>query len=320
MKHEKIIKSIKIALAAVLAITIAAELGLKYSATAGIITVLSIQNTKRETFKSAGNRTIAFLGALILSGIVFHLIGFTLPGFALYLLLFSLLCLYAGWGEAIAMDSVLITHFLTEKSMSLSLIGNETVLFIIGTTVGVLVNLHLRKRGDEFHKLSDDVDVKAKAILNQMAHLLLKKDKSGFDLGCINQLREKIDLARVCAFNNYNNALWKKDTYEIDYVEMRQQQSTVLEGIYENIKNISLLPRQAEEVANLLENIEQNYHRYNTGESLLEDLNRLLSDLKHHELPVSREEFEARAILFYILKQLERLIMLKRSFVLSHER
>ncbi|WP_313071959.1 aromatic acid exporter family protein [Lacrimispora sp.] len=320
MKHEKIIKSIKIALAAVLAITIAAELGLEYSATAGIITVLSIQNTKRETFKSAGNRTFAFLGALILSGIVFHLLGFTLPGFALYLLLFSLLCLYAGWGEAIAMDSVLITHFLSEKSMSLSLIGNETALFIIGTTVGVLVNMHLRKRGDEFKKLSDDVDIKAKAILNQMARLLLKEDKSGFDLSCINQLREKIDLARVCAFTNYNNALWKKDTYEIDYVEMRQQQSNVLEGIYENIRDISILPPQAEEVSNLLENIEQNYHRYNTGESLLEDLNRLLSDLKHHELPASREEFEARAILFYILKQLERLIMLKRSFVLSHER
>jgi uncharacterized membrane protein YgaE (UPF0421/DUF939 family) len=320
MKHENIIKSIKIALAAVLSITIAAEFGLKYSATAGIITVLSIQNTKRETFKSAGNRTFAFLGALLLSGIVFHLLGFTLPGFALYLLLFSLLCLYAGWGEAIAMDSVLITHFLSEKSMSLSLIGNETALFFIGTTVGVLVNLHLRKRGDEFQKLSDDVDKKAKEILNQMARLLLKEDKGGFDLSCINQLREKIDLARVCAFNNYNNALWKKDTYEIDYVEMRQQQSNVLEGIYENIKDISLLPRQAEEVADLLANIEQNYHRYNTGESLLEDLNRLLSDLKHHELPVSREEFEARAILFYILKQLERLIMLKRSFVLSHER
>lgn len=53
---EKVIKSIKIALATVLAIAIAGELGLNYSATAGIITVLSIQNTKRETLKSACNR------------------------------------------------------------------------------------------------------------------------------------------------------------------------------------------------------------------------------------------------------------------------
>ncbi len=54
------VKSLKIALAALAAIAIAGELGLKYSATAGIITVLSIQNTKRETLKSARNRALAF--------------------------------------------------------------------------------------------------------------------------------------------------------------------------------------------------------------------------------------------------------------------
>lgn len=44
----QLIKSLKIAAAAAIAIGLAGELGLKYSATAGIITVLSIQNTKRE--------------------------------------------------------------------------------------------------------------------------------------------------------------------------------------------------------------------------------------------------------------------------------
>ena len=44
----QLIRSLKIAGAAVLAIAIAGELHLKYSATAGIITVLSIQNTKKE--------------------------------------------------------------------------------------------------------------------------------------------------------------------------------------------------------------------------------------------------------------------------------
>ncbi len=55
MNKDTIIKSLKIAVAAVLSIAIAGELGLRYSATAGIITVLSIQNTKKETIKSARN-------------------------------------------------------------------------------------------------------------------------------------------------------------------------------------------------------------------------------------------------------------------------
>ena len=56
----RIMKSFKISLAALAAIAIAGELGLKYSATAGIITVLSLRNTKRETLKSACNRALAF--------------------------------------------------------------------------------------------------------------------------------------------------------------------------------------------------------------------------------------------------------------------
>lgn len=306
-------------MAAVLAITIAAELDLKFSATAGIITVLSIQNTKRETLKSAVNRTFAFLGALLLSAAVFYFSGFTLFGFALYLLLFALLCLYAGWGEAIAMDSVLITHFLTEKSMSLSLIGNEIALFLIGTTVGVIVNMHLRKRGDEFQKLADEVDGKIKETMNHLSQLLLAEDKHRLDMDNFHQLKESIERARTCAFNNYNNAIWKKDTYEIDYIQMRQEQTIVLQEIGENIKSITRLPKQAHQVAELLKNIEQNYHRSNPAEELLKELETLLSDFKSHELPSSREEFEARAILFYILKQLKRLLMLKRAFALSHK-
>lgn len=315
---DKVIKSIKIAAAAVLAITIAAELGLKYSATAGIITVLSIQNTKRETVKSARNRTLAFLCALILAAASFRLLGFTLLAFAGYLLSFALLCLYADWGEAIAMDSVLITHFLTEQSMSASLIGNEIALFLTGTTVGVLVNMHLRRREKAFKKLADDVDSQIKGILSRMSHWLLEEDKSGYGPDCLNQLKERLDLARICALNNYNNALWKKDSYELDYIQMRQQQSMVLQEIYENIKSITCLPRQAMQVAMLLEGIQQGYHRDNTAEGLLEDLDLLFQDLKSHELPSHREEFEARAILFYILKQIKKLLTLKREFVLAH--
>ncbi|MEY8353533.1 aromatic acid exporter family protein [Lachnospiraceae bacterium 54-53] len=318
MNKETVIKSVKISLAAVVAITIAAELGLKYSATAGIITVLSIQNTKRETIKSARNRTLAFLCALFLAAGAFYFLGFTFPAFAVYLLLFSLLCLYADWGEAIAMDSVLITHFLSEGSMSASLVINEAALFFIGTTVGILVNMHLRKRGSVFQKLADDVDQQIKGILSRMSRWLLEEDKSKYGPECLDQLQESLKLARTCALNNYNNALWKKDTYEVDYIQMRVKQSIVLQEIYENIKSISCLPKQAEQVAGLLEGIERGYHRDNTVEGLLQDTDLLFQEFKSHELPSGREEFEARAILFYILKQIRRLLMIKREFVLAH--
>lgn len=318
INREKIVKSLKIALAAVISIAAAGELGLKYSATAGIITVLSIQNTKRETFRSARNRGLAYLCALFLAALCYGLLGFTLPGFAVYLLLFALLCLAAGWGEAIAMDSVLITHFLTEKSFDWALIGNETGLFLIGTAMGILVNLHLHSRRTRFQELAAEVDGQMKGILHRMSEWLPKEDRSAYDSQCFPRLRSVMEQAMTCAASNYNNTLFQHNTWELDYIRMREQQSVVLQGIYENIKSISYLPRQAQQVAELLGEIERCYHRDNSVEELLKRLDMLFQEMQREPLPEKREEFEARAILFYILKQLEKLLMLKRSFYLEH--
>ena len=124
----------------------------------------------------------------------------------------------------------------------------------------------------------------------------------------------------MCAATNYNNALWKQDTYELDYIRMREQQSIVLKEIYVNIKRIAYLPKQAEQVAGFLSRIEEDYHKENTVVGLLEELERFLVVMKDQPLPESREEFEARAILFYILMQLKSLLQLKRDFICEQQK
>lgn len=311
----QLVRSVKIAAAAVIAIALAGELGMKYSATAGIITVLSIQNTKRETLKSARNRGLAFLCALALAAVCFALLGYTLWAFAVYLLLFALLCLTVGWGEAIAMDSVLITHFLTEQSMAPALLLNEALLFVIGTALGILVNLHLHRKEEAFRELSEEVDNQMKGILHRMSCWLPKEDKSEYGPGCFEKLDKALEEAKLCAAANYNNALLQSGTYELDYVKMREQQSVILKEIYANIKRIAYLPEQAGQVAELFGRIERDYHRDNTVEGLLEELDALLLRMKEQELPETREEFEARAILYYILMQIRKLLELKRDFM-----
>ncbi len=311
----QVIKSLKIAVAAVVSIAIAGELGLKYSPSAGIITVLSIQNTKRETLKSARNRALAFACALVLAAGCFFLLDYTLWAFVLYLFLFAMLCSCAGWVEAIAMDSVLITHFLTEQNMSGKLLMDEILIYLIGTGMGILVNLHLHRREEEFKRLADSVDTQIKGILHRMSLWLPQQDKSEYGSGCFAELDKSLEAAKLCAAANYNNTLLKENTYELDYIRMREQQSVILKEIYVNIKSIAYLPRQAEQVAGILARIEQGYHKDNTVEGLLEELEQLFRDMKGQQLPDSREEFEARAILFYILMQLKNLLELKREFM-----
>lgn len=313
-------------MAAVLAIALAGELGLQYSTTAGIITILSIQGTKLETLKTAGKRALAFLCALALAGLCYGLMGYSVWAFGVYLFLFVLLCLVMRWQEAIAMDSVLVSHFLSQ-GVFFPLLGNEVLLFIVGTGFGILVNLHLRSRREQFTLASDRADRQIKGILGDMARWLAQENESAgaggnavsCPIGCgenyFDLLREALGQAEACAVANYGNAPFSRDTYELDYVRMRQQQTVILQAVYDNIRGITYLPRQAGQVAELLKRIQQEYHRYNNVEGLLSQLQALLADMQTQELPQSREEFEARAVLFYILKQLEELLEVKKRFI-----
>lgn len=314
----RLIKSLKIATAAFAAIALAEELGLRYAATAGIVTVLSVQDTKRETLKSAGKRWLAFLCALALSLACFSLIGYRLWAFGAYLFLFALLCFSAGWTEAIAMDSVLVSHFLTEQGMGPELIANEAMLLLIGTGAGIVVNLHLHRQQAEFERLAENVDGQMKGILHRMSLWLPREDKEDYNSDCFLELKKGISQAKDCAVSNYGNTVLSKSAYELDYVAMREQQSIVLREIYDNILRIRYLPKQAKQVAGLLGQIGEDFRRDNTVEGLLEQRRALLDEMKSQPLPHSREEFEARAVLFYILMQIKQFLEIKREFMRTH--
>lgn len=332
---EKLTKSLKIALAAVLAMALAQALGLENAVTAGIITILSIQGTKLETLKTAGKRALAFLCALLLAGACYGLLGYTVWAFGVYLFLFVLLCLAMRWQEAIAMDSVLVSHFMV-KGCVWPLLGNEALLFIVGTGFGILVNLHLRSRREQFTRLSDRVDGLIKEILGEMARRLNgeygsdseETGRTAMTRETPGQLQEQtlwqvqerellqaLRQAEDCAVANYGNTPFSRDTYELDYVRMRQRQAVILQAVHENIRGLSYLPCQARQVAQLLERVRQEYHRYNNVEGLLAQMEELFGDMQTQPLPQSREEFEARAVLYYVLRQMEELLKIKRQFI-----
>lgn len=312
-QKEYIFKSLKITVGAILAILIAGLLGLRYSATAGIITILSIQNTKRETFKTALGRTLAFGCALILAFVCYRLLGFTIPAFGVYLLFFSLLCLAAGWTAAIAMDSVLITHFLAEHSMEPSLIANELLLFLIGTAMGILLNLHLHPKQDAWKKKTDEADDNIRAILQRMSVRVRSLDRSNYDGSCFIPLEKLLDEAKALALTNMDNS-FSSSCRELDYVEMRISQSLVLKNIYQSIRMLAFLPAQAQTVASFFDRISREYDMDNNVHSLIADLHALILSMRSEPLPAGREEFESRAVLFYILKQLEEFLLLKQDF------
>ena len=106
-----LIKVLKVTIGAFLAILIANLLGISYSTSAGVITILSIQNTKRETLLLVGKRIGAFFIALIIAFLIFHLFGYQVLAIGCFLLLFSSFCYLCSLQDGLVMNTVLMFHF-----------------------------------------------------------------------------------------------------------------------------------------------------------------------------------------------------------------
>ena len=116
---------------------IAQKLGLQYPVSAGIITILSIQSTKRQSVEMALKRIGACILALIIATILFKTMGYYYVVFGLFLLIFIPITVKFNLQEGIVVSSVLVTHLLVERSVSLFWITNELFLMIVGAGIAL---------------------------------------------------------------------------------------------------------------------------------------------------------------------------------------
>ena len=66
-------------------------------------------------------------------------------------------------------------------------------------------------------------------------------------------------------------------------------------------------------IADFLEVLSEAIHPGNTAHRYLKRLGDLQNQFKDEPLPTSREEFEARAQLFQLLKEMEQYLLIKKS-------
>lgn len=309
-----VINTVKIVLASVIAILLAQFLQLQFAVSAGIIAILSVQPTKKETVKTALGRFLAFLCALVISFICFGIIGFNVAAFSVYLLVFIFVCLCFGWNSAMAMDSVLISHFLSVGQMDWGMVGNEVLLFVIGVGAGIAANLHLHKDVRQMEALRLNMDNQMKKILSRMSERVLTQDNSDYNGDCFVVLSEYLSQAQNMAEQNFKNQFSDGDVFDMEYVQMRQRQFQCLFEMYKNVRKLKTTPLQAQVISDFLKQISEEYHKENTVDSLLSEFYHIDNNMKNEPLPVQRSEFEDRAMLYSLLRHLEEFLIIKKEF------
>lgn len=314
-KHKQIlINTLKIALATISAILLASCLHLENIYSAGIVAILSIQPTKKETLSTALSRCLAFILALIIAWFSFQTIGYNEKGFYLYILLFILVCQYFRWYSAMAMDSVIILHFISFGNMALPALFNEIGIFTIGIAMGIAANLHLHKDRRAITLQTEDIDSQIRNIIRRMADRLLVSDKSDYNGECFRKLSTSLNTAENTARRNFANQFGKRDDFDIRYLLMRRRQEFVLMEMYRNLRLINTTPQTVNPVAAFLRQVSDNYYPENDAAGLISQLEELKMMMKQTPLPENREEFENRARLYVLLQQLHNFLTIKYEF------
>lgn len=314
-KKINYIQIIKIAFGSCVSILIADFFHLSYSASAGVVTLLTIQNTKKETLFITLKRFLSFLISIVIAYIVFQAAGYHPFSYGLYLLLFVGICYILNLEVGISMNAVLATHFLIEKSMGIHWVLNELSIFLLGSGIGILLNLYIPKKINVIRENQEAIEEKIREILGGMASSLLNPLQDSTSEEKLSLLNDYLKEGLSSAYENMNNTLLGDMGYYIQYMQMRKEQYKILKRIHTLIETLNIVPVQAVPIADYMNHASATLHEYNNAIELLDELQKISDDFKLHPLPVSREEFENRAILFQIIHELEAFLVCKRDFV-----
>ncbi len=313
---KRIINAVKISVAALGANAVAYALNLRFPTSAGINAILSIQPTKRETVDIALSKVYAYLLGLLFAVTLFSNVTINIYSYGMYVVIVTFLYMYLQWGNHVTMVCVMALHFLSAGEVTNSLILNEILLFAIGVSAGILVNLHLKKDSDYIEELKNNADLKIVRYLVHIRNSIIGREAADAE-ELFNGLNDDITRARIVAEENFNNQLQIKDTKDIEYIRMRRKQAFILYEMNKIARSIVNHTSSTASIEEFIGQIALNYSKDNTVEALMEEFHKLDSVIKTIPLPSTREEFEDRARLFAILRLIQEFLDVKMKYAKS---
>ncbi len=307
-------RTLKSAIGATLAMLIADYFGFQYMASAGIITILSVQATKKQSIEMAFRRFIALMIALCLSSIIFLIFGYNSIAFGIYLLIFIPIATKYNLGDGIVPASVLITHILGFGTNSLLIWLNEICIFGIGAGIALILNLYIPSIEGELLQIRHKTEQFMYEILMDMARSLQ------FHLTDINEptlyemLENRIEMGQKLSYKQMNNNLSSKVSYYESYFTMRKNQLLILRYMKKHFHRLSVNLHCPEIIINFTRDVAHCVKGEISAKELLVQLEEIREFFKQSSLPLTREEFENRAMLYQFLNDMEQFLDAKIQF------
>lgn len=314
-------RTVRITLAALFSIIIAEIIGLQNPMAAGIIAILSILDTRLETVKTALARFLSTLVAFAVATVIFLIFGFSVYSFGIYLAIYVPLAHLGKVDAGIAPCSVLVTHFIIAESVSMEWQINGLLLMVIGLVLALLFNLWVPSYDKKLEGHVRDIEKQMTLVLFLLEKYFIGGAQSTTRLeNELDDLCDKVLEFDELALVEYENTSFSTSMkgYYIKYAQMRKQQYEILDRIIDVLPSIVENTEENRILASIFGETAEQLDEKNTGVALLEDIDKLYTIFRESKLPKTREEFESRAILYYILTDFEKFLILKRDFYVEY--
>jgi len=306
-------RTIKTALGTPISIFIAQLLQLENYVSAGIITVLCIQVTKKKSLQSAWSRFLACSIAMVYSFLFFEGIQFQPISIGLLLILFIPTTVMLKVKEGIVTSTVIILHLYSAGDITIDLIINEFLLIIIGIGVALLMNIYMPSLENKLRAYRMELEHNFSIIFSEIINFLLNGE-STWDGKEITKTAELLEKAKILSLRNIENHFLRHEDLYYHYFKMREKQFEIIERVLPTVASISTNVEQAKLIAEFIEDLRSNIHPGNTARKYLRKLHLLAREIEEMPLPKTREEFETRAALFHFLNEMEQYLIIKSQF------
>lgn len=313
MKYKIGYRTIKTALGTTIAILLAQAMGLENFTSAGILTILCIKSTKIKSARAAWERVLACVIAMGFSTLFFEMLAFHPIIIGVMLLFFIPTAVMFKAQDGIVSSSVIILHLYSAGNITIPLILNELGIIFIGVGIALLMNLYMPSMDKKLFQYQAEIEDNFRSIMNQIVYYLRTNDSrwDGHELTTVHKLLEE---AKALAFRDVENHLRRNENLFYHYFKMREKQFEMLERILVLVASLPVTVVQGKMVADFIDELAEHITPGEVPKDFLEKLFHMRSQFQQMELPKTRKEFEVRAALLQITKELEQYLLVKNSF------
>ena len=306
-------RTIKTAIGAPISMSLAQLFGVTHVASAGILTILCIQPSRKRSVLSAWDRFAACMLAIVFSYVFFETIGYNTIAIGLMLLLFIPVTVHFNINQGLVTSIVIILNIFVSQTVSLHFIVEQVLIIVVGVRVGLLLNLYMPNLERRLRVLQIRLENNFKIILHEIA-LYIRDNDIEWDQEELIECEKILERAGELGELDKENHLWRENHPYAEYFHMRERQFVLLQSM---LPLVSALPKQAEiseKIASFFERLSLSVHPGNTADLFLAELAEIKKSFHQEGLPTTQDEFETRANLFRLLHEIEEYLILKSKF------